>query len=506
MAVSSGEVSCQWRQLKRENRHCEAQSAVAIQAMTGSLCEFKFARDDEKGLKLTPLSELLQDNDALHDKESIMNTPKFCADCGNPISASQHFCSACGASLSEHETRDASHHPIDSGQKLTSPKSGSLTLLLCLFLGSLGVHRYYIGKIWTGLLMLLTLGGFGLWVLIDLILIAGNNFTDKQGRVVELTKNPSGTTKTLSIIGAIVAGFLVFIGTIISIAFYATSDLSHVAKEQLKAIQKGQLEKAFSYSSTAFKEATPYDSFISFIQANEVLKNNKAAFFNHREFQNDEGSVSGTLEAKNGDKAYVQYNFVKENGQWKILGIRLTALDQQGEKNALLDHNKNDTSAIELPNIYLEMNKAFSIHYPENWIYEKDDDSITFSGKESTRAYYSTVNIHLFKFDKDIQGTQILPELMDDFLDHLEKSSTALKILERGEVQLPKNPKKFFGEYIFISYNYEKTPIKEIQFLITSKNSNKVYAWSFISPSEDYNQYLPIAKAMFESWIIFDNK
>jgi hypothetical protein len=45
----------QWRQLKRENRHCEAQSDVAIQAMTGSPRELKFARDDEKGLKLTPL-------------------------------------------------------------------------------------------------------------------------------------------------------------------------------------------------------------------------------------------------------------------------------------------------------------------------------------------------------------------------------------------------------------------------------------------------------------------
>jgi hypothetical protein len=52
-------VHGQWRQLKRENRHCEAQSAVAIQAMTGSPRELKFARDDEKDLKLTPFCESL---------------------------------------------------------------------------------------------------------------------------------------------------------------------------------------------------------------------------------------------------------------------------------------------------------------------------------------------------------------------------------------------------------------------------------------------------------------
>jgi len=56
--------------------------------------------------------------------------------------------------------------------------------LLCLFFGIFGVHRYYVGKVATGLLQLLTVGGLGLWVLFDLLVILLGGFTDKEGRLI----------------------------------------------------------------------------------------------------------------------------------------------------------------------------------------------------------------------------------------------------------------------------------------------------------------------------------
>jgi TM2 domain-containing membrane protein YozV len=66
----------------------------------------------------------------------------------------------------------------------TSNKGFVPTLLLCLFLGGLGVHRFYVGKIGTGILQLVTLGGLGIWVLIDLIMIVVGKFTDSEGLLI----------------------------------------------------------------------------------------------------------------------------------------------------------------------------------------------------------------------------------------------------------------------------------------------------------------------------------
>ena len=65
-----------------------------------------------------------------------------------------------------------------------SSKSRLVALLLCFFFGVFGVHRFYVGKVGTGLLQLFTIGGLGIWAFIDLIIIAVGSFSDKECKTV----------------------------------------------------------------------------------------------------------------------------------------------------------------------------------------------------------------------------------------------------------------------------------------------------------------------------------
>lgn len=89
-----------------------------------------------------------------------------CPQCGQIVPPAARRCPHCGAYLRASE------------------KSRLAALLLCFFLGCLGVHRFYVGKIGTGLLQLLTLGGLGIWAIVDFILIAVGESTDKLGNKV----------------------------------------------------------------------------------------------------------------------------------------------------------------------------------------------------------------------------------------------------------------------------------------------------------------------------------
>lgn len=63
-----------------------------------------------------------------------------------------------------------------------SPKSRLVAGLLCFFLGLLGIHRFYVGKVGTGILYLFTGGIFGIGALIDFFFIIFGGFKDSNGR------------------------------------------------------------------------------------------------------------------------------------------------------------------------------------------------------------------------------------------------------------------------------------------------------------------------------------
>ncbi|MDR2339830.1 MAG: TM2 domain-containing protein [Deltaproteobacteria bacterium] len=102
-------------------------------------------------------------------------------------------CPACGGDLvstiKDHDAfgeMDPPRVPAYSGipSRSISPKKRNVVILLCYFLGMFGVHRFYLGKILSGVFMALTLGGLTVWQFIDFVLAINGPLTDSQGRAI----------------------------------------------------------------------------------------------------------------------------------------------------------------------------------------------------------------------------------------------------------------------------------------------------------------------------------
>ena len=99
--------------------------------------------------------DILIDNDGSIDNEYIDNM-RICSKCGAAMPADMFYCLNCG-------------NPFDSELPVKTGRKKWIALLLCIFLGWLGIHRFYEGKIITGLIWLFTFGLFGIGWFVDII-------------------------------------------------------------------------------------------------------------------------------------------------------------------------------------------------------------------------------------------------------------------------------------------------------------------------------------------------
>ncbi len=101
----------------------------------------------------------------------------YCKGCGKQIHESAVSCPGCGAV----QINQPPQMQVSASDKRILP-----AFLLCFFLGIFGAHRFYAGKIGSGVAQLLTVGGLGIWALVDLIMIVTGVFTDSNGNKINL--------------------------------------------------------------------------------------------------------------------------------------------------------------------------------------------------------------------------------------------------------------------------------------------------------------------------------
>jgi len=98
----------------------------------------------------------------------------FCSKCGKEIADNAAACPECG-----HSFRQQTIAAPDA-----SGKDWLTTVILCFFLGGLGIHSFYAGKTVIGILQLFTMGGCGIWTLIDFIMILCGSYKDGEGKPI----------------------------------------------------------------------------------------------------------------------------------------------------------------------------------------------------------------------------------------------------------------------------------------------------------------------------------
>lgn len=108
---------------------------------------------------------------------------KYCVECGQIINKRAVICPHCGCAQPRIDVDNSNAQNVTEPGRIKELNSRwIITVILAIVIGGFGAHRFYAGKIGTGILMLITCGGCGIWYLIDIFTVCTEQFTDSDGK------------------------------------------------------------------------------------------------------------------------------------------------------------------------------------------------------------------------------------------------------------------------------------------------------------------------------------
>ena len=132
----------------------------------------------------------------------------------------------------------------------------------------------------------------------------------------------------------VLLGIGAFIVIVIVLAFYLTKGAADAAHTQLAAIRAGDAARAYALTSRAFQKDTSFEDFRKFITSFPPFASNESASFPERSVDNGVGLLRGHLVARNGTRTPVEYRLVKEDGEWRVEGVKFDTASVQAQTAA----------------------------------------------------------------------------------------------------------------------------------------------------------------------------
>lgn len=396
-----------------------------------------------------------------------------CAECRQNLSSTDIICPNCGNAIVP---------------AFKSQKSAVIALLLCLFFGCLGLHRFYTGKTKSGLIMLITLGALGLWTLIDLITIALSRFKDNTGRTLLFTDIKESPFKTsMLVIGSVVANIAYYVMIFFTIVFILTNGFVSVAQNQLKALREGNIIAAYSFMADQKLTNVDFNAFKAYVQNHPALISNDGAFFTYRKYEDNQAYIRGKLDTLNGNTFILEYMLVKIDSVWKISGLRIRPISK--------------STSAELMT-FTDPDKSYTIQYPGDWTHETTGKAtILFSGPAGTPSNATAITIQPISTQGVAPQENPINLVITDLKKQIGDQTANASFSDINDVTLPSND-KIQGKSIIATYSYNGQMMKKMQYVFLDKDKNIIYSWSFTSPQNQYDNDLDTAKKMLDSWEI----